>query len=232
MLEQRGFGERRPQVAEKMLRVVHTAAYLTALLGHEGQKIFWMSDHDAVCPDPDMHDRMLWLYHNVLALYTARTFGRIGGGRPFDERSTDFLDLLSAADIAAGAVAEYFTGRDAVGEQNVCVKPGAEKVLQWLGVDALGLKKMCIMIAPGENDAVLSGSVEFTPRQTAIFLPSQLCRSMVSSEPYTDQALADQNQAGADKSKGCASNLERREGWRASFERQSPSPLTIVWEIP
>jgi hypothetical protein len=35
------------------------------------------------------------------------------------------------------------------------------------------------MIASGDNGAVLSGSVEFTPRQMrepAIFLPSQLCR--------------------------------------------------------
>ena len=122
---------------------------------------------------------MLWLYHNVLSLYTTKKFGRIGGGRPFDERSTDFLDLLSAADIAAGAIAQYFTGRDVVGEQNVCVKPGAEKVLQWLGVDALALKKMCIMIAAGHNGAVLSGSVEFTPQQipkSVVFLPTQLCR--------------------------------------------------------
>jgi hypothetical protein len=179
MLEERGFGKRRPHVAEKVMRVVHTAAFLTALLGHERQQIFWMSDHDAVCPNPEMHDRMLWLYHNILTLYTAKTFGRIGGGRPFDKRSTEFLDLLSAADIAAGAVGQYFTGRDAVGEENVCVKPGAEKVLQWFGVDALALKKMCVMIAAGDNGAILSGPVEFTPRklpESAIFLPTQLCR--------------------------------------------------------
>jgi hypothetical protein len=130
-------------------------------------------------PTQKLHDRLLWLYHNVLSLYTSKTFGRIGGGRPFDERSTDFLDLLSAADVAAGAVSQYFTGRDQVGEENVCVKPGAEKVLQWLGLDALALKKLCVMIAAGDNGSILSGAVEFTPKQmpeTAIFLPTQLCR--------------------------------------------------------
>jgi len=50
MLEERGFGKRRPDVAEKVMRVVHTAAFLTPLLGHGGQKIFWMSDHDAIFP--------------------------------------------------------------------------------------------------------------------------------------------------------------------------------------
>jgi hypothetical protein len=162
MLEARGVGRRRPHVAEKVMRVVHTAAFLTALLGHEGQQIFWMSDHDAVCPNPAMHDQMLSLYHNILTLYTAKTFGRIGGGHPFDDRSTDFLDLLSAADIAVGAVGQYFTGRSAVGEENVGVKPGAEKVLGWLGVDALALKKTCVMIAAGDG-AISRGRSNLRP---------------------------------------------------------------------
>jgi hypothetical protein len=179
ILEERGFGARKPLVAEKVMRVIHTAAYLTALLGHEGQKIFWMTDHDSICPTPEMHNRMLELFHNVLGLYTSTKFGLIGGARPFAERSTDYLDLLSATDIAAGAVAQYFTGRDEVGEHDVCVKPGAEKVLQWLGLDAWALKKLCVMISAGDNGAILSGTVECASRQmpeTATFLPTQLCR--------------------------------------------------------
>ena len=111
LLDEKGFGKPTPRVAEKVLRVVHTAAFLTALLGPEGQKIFWMSDHDAICANAEMHNRLLALFHNVLGLYTTCKFGLIGGGRPFDERSTDFLDLLSAADIVAGSVGQYFTGR-------------------------------------------------------------------------------------------------------------------------
>lgn len=179
ILKERGFGARKPKDAEKVMRVIHTAAYLTALLGHEGQKIFWMTDQDSICPSQEMHNRTLELFHNVLGLYTGKKFGLIGGARPFAERSTDYLDLLSAADIAAGAVAQYFTGRDEVGEHNVCVKPGAEKVLEWLGLDALALKKLCVMISAGDNGAILSGTVEITPRQvpeTATFLPTQLCR--------------------------------------------------------
>ncbi len=128
--------------------------------------------------DPEMHTRTLELFHNVLNLYTNRKFGLLGGALPFSERSTDYLDLLSAADVAAGTVAQYFTGRDEFGEHNVRLKPGAEKVLQWLGLDGLGLKKLCVMISAGEN-GFLSGTVDFTPRQmpeTAMFLPIHLCR--------------------------------------------------------
>lgn len=179
MLEQRGFGTLKPPVAEKILRVVHTAAYLTALLGHDGQKVFWMSDHDAICANEEAHDRMLALYQNVLGLYTSRQFPLIGGARPFKERSTDFLDLLSGPDIVAGSVGQYFTGRDSVGEQNVRVKEGAEKVLMWLGHDALALKKLCILMCAGDNGTIKSGAVEFTPKyipDTITFLPVHLCR--------------------------------------------------------
>src|ERR1700733_14394646 len=37
-----GYGARTPADAEKLLRIVHTAAFLVGLLGHEKQKIFWM----------------------------------------------------------------------------------------------------------------------------------------------------------------------------------------------
>jgi hypothetical protein len=178
-LEEKGVGTLKPPIAEKALRVVHTAAFLTALLGHEGQKIFWMSDHDAICPDLKAHRRLLALFHDVLGLYTRRKFGLIGGALPFSERSTDYLDLLSAADIVAGSVGQYFTSRDKVREQNARVKEGAEKVLVWLGHDGLALKKFCIQLCLGDDGLIRFGAIEFTPKQTpdsVTFLPIHLCR--------------------------------------------------------
>ena len=178
-LEEQGFGKLKPHIAEKAFRVVHTAAFLTALLGHDGQKIFWMSDHDAICPDARAHERLLALFHNVLSLYTERQFGLTGGALPFSERSTDFLDLLSAADIVAGSVGQYFTSRDNVGEQNAYVKEGAEKILVWLGHDGLALKKLCIQLRLGDDGTIQFGSIGFNPKQTpdtVTFLPIHLCR--------------------------------------------------------
>jgi hypothetical protein len=93
--------------------------------------------------------------------------------------STDFLDLLSATDIVAGTLGQYFTGRDEVGEQNVRVKEGAEKVLVWLGHDGLALKKFCIQLCLGDDGKIRFGAVEFHPKQTpdtVTFLPIHLCR--------------------------------------------------------
>jgi hypothetical protein len=178
-LEEIGAGALKPDVAEKALRVVHTAAFLTTLLGHEGQNIFWMSDHDAICSDLKAHNRLMALLHNVLGLYTERQFGKMGCALPFAERSTDYLDLLSAADIVAGSVGQYFTSRDDLGAECAQVKEGAEQVLVWLGHDGLALKKFCIQLTLGDGGVIRFGSVEFQPKQTpdtVTFLPIHMCR--------------------------------------------------------
>jgi hypothetical protein len=111
--------------------------------------------------------------------YTERQFGLIGGALPFAERSTDYLDLLSAADIVAGSVGQYFSSRDELGAEDARVKEGAEKVLLWLGHDGLALKKFCIQLALGDDGTIRFGSVEFQPKQTpdtVTFLPIHLCR--------------------------------------------------------
>ena len=178
-LEKDGFGKLKPRIAEKAFRVVHTAAFLTALLGHQGQKIFWMTDHDAICPDEQADNRLLALFRDVLSLYSSRDFGLIGGARPFSERSTDYLDLLSATDIVAGSAAQYFTSRDQIGEKSAFVKEGAEKILVWLGHDGLALKKFCVQLTLGDDGMIRFGTVEFRPKQTpdtVTFLPIHLCR--------------------------------------------------------
>lgn len=178
-LEEKGVGKLKPDVAEKAFRVVHAAAYLTALLGHERQKIFWMSDNDAICRDLNAQNRLVALFHNVLGLYTDRQFGQIGCALPFSERSTDYLDLLSAADVVAGSVGQYFTSRDKLGENDARVKEGAEKILVWLGHDGLALKKLCIQLRLGDDGKIYSGAIEFNPKQTRdsiTFLPIHLCR--------------------------------------------------------
>jgi hypothetical protein len=175
----RGFGTLKPAIAEKIMRIVHTAAYLTTLLGYDGQKVFWMSDHDAICATSEAHNRLLSLFQNVLGVYSTREFPLIGGATPFKERSTDYLDLLSAADVAAGSVGTYFTSRDLLGASKAQIREGADKVLEWLAHDALALKKLSVLITSGDRGTVNSGVVEFTPKHTPdakTFLPVHLCR--------------------------------------------------------
>lgn len=161
MLETAGFGTLKPVIAEKLSRVVSIAAYLTALFAKSGQKIFWMTDHDAICED-GKHGNMLSFFQSALPLYTDADFPLIGGARPFKEKSMDYLDLLSATDVVSSSLEHYLTNRDTMGEENVTVKEGADKILYWLGQQGLGLKKLNLLIYQGKDNEYNVGTIDIT----------------------------------------------------------------------
>jgi hypothetical protein len=165
LLEAEKIGQWKAGVAEKLLRVVHFAAFLTALLTHDGQKVFWMSDHDAICANTAMHQQMLVLFQRVLTLYTRPgcTFPLVGGAVPFEQRTIEMLDLLSAADVAAGCIEHYFTKRDSVSPDEIRMKAGSEEVLRWLAFDGIGLKKATFVLRPGKAGMIEQYVVEFNP---------------------------------------------------------------------
>lgn len=150
-------------MAEKLLRVVHLAAFLVGLLAHDGQKIFWMSDHDAICPNKEMHDHALSLFQRLLGIYTRPhcTYPVLGGALPFAERSLEMTDLLSAADVVAGSVAQYLTKLDSQRHEDISVKDGSDSVLCWLAQDGVGLKKITFLLRRARNGGVEAGTVEF-----------------------------------------------------------------------
>jgi hypothetical protein len=178
-LQERGYGNVVPKVAEKLFRVVHITAFLVALLGHQGQKIFWMTDNDAIGETPEKHKELLAILDAVLPLYTTKSFGLLGGARPFQPRAFEYLDLLSVADVAAGAVAQCLSGIDAVGHDKAEVKKGCEDVLRWLCHDSITLKKFCMIVKRDAQGQIVSGPVDFEARMPIadeVFIPTQLVR--------------------------------------------------------
>jgi hypothetical protein len=153
----------KPHVNEKLLRVLHLAGFLTGLLAHDGQKIFWMSDHDSIAPTKEMHNKLLAVFQSVLGIYARPDckFPLLGGALPFTERAFKFLDPLSAADIVAGSIDQYLTQRDTVALKDIQVKEGCDQVLQWLAHDGLGLKKMCVIMRPAASGGIEAATLEF-----------------------------------------------------------------------
>lgn len=178
-LEQVGYDSLTNKVTEKLLRVVHCIAFLVALLAHPGQKIFWMMDHDAIGDTPERHTKLLEILLRVLPLYTSKSFGLLGGARPFTPRTFEELDLLSISDIAAGALAQYMSGIETVGQENVQIKPGADLVLRWLCHNSVTLKKFAMTVkrlpdgVPGFGPIDLEARV---PIPGELFIPTQLIR--------------------------------------------------------
>lgn len=171
-LSENGFGSWKPDVAEKLLRIVHFASYLVALLSKEGQKVFWMTDHDSIAPTNEKFTDVLNLFSRLLNHYSKHSFSLIGGAVPFEEKSPDFLDMLSATDIVAGSVEHYFTRAKRVNEDPQ-IKEEADKVLCWLTGQGLALKKHT-MIIRSEESGVISGGLKFELKEhdaEALFVP-------------------------------------------------------------
>jgi hypothetical protein len=169
-LQAEGLGRWKPDVAEKMLRIVHFTAFLVALLAHDGQKVFWMTDNDSVCPNQEAHAQLLAAFQRVLSIYSRPgvTFPLIGGAMPFDPRSVEMLDLLSAADVVAGSIEPCIPKQGRAPEGDPQIKSGADDVLRWLAHDGIGLRKATFFVRRGEAVGTIeSGAVYLGPLKAA-----------------------------------------------------------------
>ncbi|APX16600.1 hypothetical protein BWR17_12715 [Phaeobacter inhibens] len=161
-LEENGFGKRKPKVAEKLLRIIHLSAYLTAWLSHEGHKLFWLSDNDEIAPNPGKSLETVKLFQNVLQLYAEHSFGMVGYATPQEmDKPGTILDFLSMADLAAGAI-EGFLSREDKGLRGQ-QKEEAQAVLHWLGRPGIGLKKHNLVLRPGAVGEIESAELVIKP---------------------------------------------------------------------
>jgi hypothetical protein len=166
-------------VTEKLLRVVHLTAFLAALLTHNGQRIFWMSDHDAICPNEKKHTDTLSLFGRVLGVYTRPgcTFPIVGGATPFAERSVEMMDLLSAPDVVAGSLGDYLTKRDSLPHHEITVEEGTGNVLRWLTHDGLCLKKATFVLRRNAAGGIEAETLEFQlsdPPESELLIPIRM----------------------------------------------------------
>ena len=162
-LELEGFGGRKPHVSEKLLRVVHIVAFLAGLFTRDGQNVFWMTDNDAISETEEMHKQTLSLFQRILTLYAKEgtKFPVLGGALPFPDKELGTRDMLSATDVVAGSLSQYLTQKDTVASHEIRIKDGCDRVLQWLGHDGVGLKKMNVVMREGKDARIESATVEF-----------------------------------------------------------------------
>lgn len=170
---------RKSKVNEKLLRVVELSAFLTALLAWDGQKIFWMTDHDSISPTNAKHEETLVLFGRYLNLFARdnHSFPTVGGALPFAKRSIDHLDLLSVADICAGSISEYLTKMEMFGSKDFKVKAGTHHILQWLAHDGISLKKMNIVIEHDDHQEVFGKTLGFSltnPPENVTIVPIRM----------------------------------------------------------
>ncbi len=170
-LNEAGMSYLKLSVAEKLFRIVHCSSYLTALLTREGQKVFWMTDNDAIAETPARHNDTLALFNRLLCYYSKHKFKLVGGATPFAEKSAEFLDLLSVPDLVGGAVESYMTNRQKSGDK-MMISEGVNLITEWLSHQGVSMKKHTMLIEPHE-DGIKCGVLNFYekfPNPDAVFL--------------------------------------------------------------
>jgi hypothetical protein len=152
-----GLGEWKPSVAEKLLRVTHLVTYIIALLSKDGQKIFWMSDHDSIAESNNIHASKI--VSSLLPDYGRKEHGSFGFATPFAERSLMYLDALSMTDLVAGAVQHYFT-QDKITGGKFLVRNEDADITDWLGHQSF-LKKHCVMFRYVDDANFIASNIIF-----------------------------------------------------------------------
>lgn len=158
-LKKAGLGEWHGETAEKMQRIIGTISYFVNLLVPSGKQIFWMTDNDNIVANSKLLKSIGDIFNNAVHQFKDVNYPLVGYATPF-EKGTDplFIDLLSISDLVAGAVEHYFTRKTIL--DDLTISEGANKILKWLSLQGLGLKKLSLIVR-SENEAFTGSLVDF-----------------------------------------------------------------------
>lgn len=100
-------------VLEKMLRVTHLAAFFIAGVIRSGQSVTWITDHDAIAPNPDRFSEMADAFKTILSYYLGdRRINALRCGTTAPAQGLVNLeaeDVAAIPDLAGGALVELFS---------------------------------------------------------------------------------------------------------------------------
>lgn len=149
-------------LAEKVVRICHTLAIFSSLLLSDDQLLLWYCDNDPINADGNQRNfqHVQEIYKASWQLFATQRLELLGFAKSFDEK-TYLDDMLSVADLAAGAVQDLLQ----LEERGGSIPGGEEKlrVIKWLVTNSPFLSKIHIQITKMENGDVGTGLVTMTP---------------------------------------------------------------------
>jgi len=159
ILEDTGLGKWKGKTAEKLQRIISIISYFVNLLVPSGKQLFWMTDEDNIVANPRMRDYTGKIFNNAVHQFKDRNYSLVGYATPFEKgKDPLFIDLLSISDLVAGSIEHYFTRKSIL--DDLKVNEGADKVLKWLSLQGIGLKKLSFIVNFTE-EGFTGGNVDF-----------------------------------------------------------------------
>jgi hypothetical protein len=152
VLASEGYGEWKPDVAEKLLRIVHFQGLFSAALTNPDHRYLWITDRDAITETPDKLARLGEIAGNVINHYCPWKFRAFGYGTEMtDEKTHPVNDLLSIPDLIAGAALEYSDSEENYGRGAEQVQPKSDIILRWAADNSTPLRRLFIKIYPTDG---------------------------------------------------------------------------------
>lgn len=102
----------KPNVQERLLRVLHLSAFLLSGMSVPHQDVLWIIDEDDIAANVTMLTTLTELFSRVSSSYCAHPLGhlRCGTTATADDGSLTLEDLTAITDLTTGALGELCTG--------------------------------------------------------------------------------------------------------------------------
>jgi len=151
-----GFGDWKPQIAEKLLEVLLIQSFFTSKFVSTKHKYFWYSDRDAINDEGRSRiafvGKLLGHFLDSFEVYPAFT----GYGTNLEDDNY-FGDVMSIADLCSGATLEFY-------EEQIdadLVKVSSNEVLEWFAVDSPNLKKINLRLRLNDDGTQTLSIIEY-----------------------------------------------------------------------
>lgn len=102
----------KPNVQERLLRVLHLSAFLLSGLSAPGQDLLWIIDEDDIAANVQQLTDLTHLFARVMSSYCSHALGHLRCSTTgiADDGSLVLEDLAAIADLTTGALGELCTG--------------------------------------------------------------------------------------------------------------------------
>jgi hypothetical protein len=155
-------GDWRPPEIEKMLRVVHAAAFFIAGVASAGQDVQWITDHDAIAANEARFQDMAAVFKAVLDQYLTVKLGSVRCSTSL-ESPLEVEDFVAIPDLIGGAMVDLFTAHrrrtDVFSEEMPTPRPEdlswkTRTIIDWLARRG-ALRRLIYKFEPGPEAETL-----------------------------------------------------------------------------